>query len=75
MFLVLFVMCCWYYSLIVHESIVIVDRMKRLRLHLMPLHNLDGSDDEYEEEEEEDDMEDAMDNEPAFTVSLLNLFK
>ena len=39
----------------------------------MPLHNLDGSDDEYDEDEDED-VEDALDNEPSFTVSQYILY-
>ena len=47
---------CLYYS-----------RIRKLRLHLMPLHNMDGSD--YEDESDEGIDEEDDDREAAFIVS------
>ena len=52
------ILLCMYYS-----------RIRKLRLHLMPLHNMDGSD--YEDESDEGIDEEEDDREAAFIVSLV----
>ena len=45
-------------------------RIRRYRLQLLPLHDMDGSDIDSEEDEEEREEENSSEREPAFTVSI-----
>ena len=45
-------------------------RIRRYRLQLLPLHDMDGSDVDSEEDEEEREEENGSEREAVFTVSI-----
>lgn len=52
------------------EDFIFFYRIRRYRLQLLPLHDMDGSDIDSEEDEEEREEENGSEREPVFTVSI-----